>query len=164
MTQRDPDEEVLAVLRASPGRRWLGVGSLSFMGVLLVYVAFATPPAALVWQLFLLVVGAGALWAAEMMRRATMSTILLTETGLFDEDGTVIAPVRDIDSIDRGFFAFKPSNGFLLRLKSQSPRQWRPGMWWRLSRRVGVGGMTPGHQAKNMSEIIAIMLARRDGI
>lgn len=157
-------EEVLAVVRASPGRRFLGILSLSVLGFLLIYIAFAQPPSVLMWQVFLLVVGGISLWGADMMRRATASCVVLTETALSDADGTLIARMEDIASIDRGFFAFKPSNGFLVRLTHADGRKWRPGLWWRIGNRVGVGGMTPGHQAKNMSEIIAIILARRDGI
>ncbi len=158
------NEEVLAVVRASPGRRFLGIVSLSVLGFLLIYIAFVQPPSVLMWQVFLLVVGAIAIWGADMMRRATASCVVLTETRLSDADGTLIARVEDIASIDRGFFAFKPSNGFLVRLNNGEGRKWRPGLWWRIGNRVGVGGMTPGHQTKNMSEIIAIILAKRDGI
>jgi hypothetical protein len=39
---------------------------------------------------------------------------------------------------------------------------WRPGMWWRVGRRIGVGGMTPAHQCKHISEIIAVIMAKRE--
>lgn len=156
----DPDE-ILAVARSSPGRRFLGLGSLGILGFLLVYLAIVEQPT-LVWRLFLLLLGVGALWMTDRMRRATASGIVLTPTGLSDSDGTVIALIEDIDGMDRGVFAFKPSNGFLLRTHGKAPNVWRPGMWWRVGRRIGVGGMTPAHQAKQMSEIIAIMLAQRE--
>ena len=70
--------------------------------------------------------------------------------------------IDEIESIDRGFFAFKPSNGFLLTTKSPGSRTWQPGLWWRIGRRIGVGGMTPGAQSKSVSEIIAIRVAQRD--
>lgn len=154
--------EVLATVRASNGRRFLGLSSLGILGVLLIYIAFMKPPS-FGWQLFLLAVGVSALWIAEMMRRATASSIELTPTELRDSDGTVIALVADIEGMDRGFFAFKPSNGFLLKTKPGSAqRVWRPGLWWRMGRRIGIGGMTPGSQTKFMSEIIATMMATRD--
>ena len=59
-----------ARIEASQPRRWLGIGMLAFMGVLLIYVAMATPPD-LAWQVFLLVMGGLAIWVAEKMRRAT---------------------------------------------------------------------------------------------
>jgi len=111
----------------------------------------------------LLAMGGLALWMADKMRRATAGAIELTATELRDSDGTVIARVEDIIGLDRGVFAFKPSNGFLLRTKpgTGGDRIWRPGLWWRIGRRIGVGGMTPGSQTKFMSEIISAMMAER---
>ncbi|MEQ6248512.1 hypothetical protein ABMC89_06445 [Sulfitobacter sp. HNIBRBA3233] len=160
-TAADPRTEVLAVVQASPGRRVLGITSLGLLGVMVIYLALSSSPEP-VWRVFLLVLGAAAIWMADMMRRATASRIELTETELRDSDGTLIARVEEIDGMDRGFFAFKPSNGFLLRTRAGAQRTWRPGLWWRLGRRIGIGGMTPGSQTKVMSEIIAVMLARRE--
>jgi hypothetical protein len=170
MTNQDMDnssnahgeDEVLAVARASAGRRILGLTSLAGLGVLLIYVAFASPPT-LLWQVFLIGIGAGAIWVADAMRRATASWVELTQTGLRDADGTVIAHLADIEGLDRGFFAFKPSNGFLMKIRTKSSNHWRPGLWWRLGRRIGIGGMTPGNQTKYMAEALAVLMAKRDG-
>ena len=160
--QFEDKDEVLAVVRASLGRRILGLTSLGLLGVLLIYIAFTQPPA-FGWQLFLLVVGGAAIWIAETMRRATASAVELTPTELRDADGTRIALVADIENLDRGFFAFKPSNGFLIRTRQGAARQWRPGLWWRVGRRIGVGGMTPASQTKFMSEVLAALMLERDG-
>ena len=160
MTSHD-DQEVLATARASKGRRFLGLASLSLLGFLLLYIAIARSPD-LVWQLFLILIAAAALWCADAMRRGTSTAVELTKTELRDTDGTLIAKVADIQSMDRGFFAFKPSNGFLIKTKTGDARVWRPGLWWRVGRRIGIGGMTPGHQTKFMSEILAALMAQRD--
>lgn len=157
----EDENEVLAVVRASTGRRVLGIVSLGLLGVLLIYIALSQPPA-LGWQVFLIVVGAASLWCMEAMRRATASAVELTPKVLRDADGTVIAKVADIQGMDRGFFAFKPSNGFLLKTATPGPRMWRPGLWWRTGRRIGIGGMTPGSQTKFMSEVLAAMMASRE--
>ncbi|MFT7441196.1 MAG: hypothetical protein ACI83E_002698, partial [Sulfitobacter sp.] len=68
------DDTVLATARASSGRRLIGLISLGFLGMFLIYVAFTSSPG-LGWQLFLLVVGGGAIWMADFMRRATEGTI-----------------------------------------------------------------------------------------
>lgn len=156
----DPNE-VLATAGASPGRRFLGLVSLGGLGLLLIYIAVTESPA-LEWRIFLLALGAGTLWLADLMRRATATKIELTETELRDTDGTRIALVEEIDGMDRGFFAFKPSNGFLLRTTQKGENTWRPGMWWRVGRRIGVGGMTPAYQCKHISEIIAVIMAKRE--
>ncbi|MEL6450039.1 MAG: hypothetical protein AAFQ19_02180 [Pseudomonadota bacterium] len=153
--------DVLATVQASPGRRILGIGSLWVLSLMVIYVAIVQPPA-MGWQVFLFALGGASLWIAEQMRRATALTLELTADELRDSAGTVLAKTADIASIDRGMFAFKPSNGFLLRLNGGHPRAWRPGLWWRMGSRIGVGGMTPGHQSKFMAEIISAMLAERD--
>ena len=153
-------EQVLAEINASQPRRWLGVGMLIVVGAIAIYVALATPPSP-VWVLFLLVVGSGAILLALRMWQATEFSIELTETELRCTDGNLIALVEDIEAIDAGFFAFKPSNGFLVRTRTQGSRVWRPGLWWRMGRRIGVGGVTPGAQGKTMSQILASMIATR---
>jgi hypothetical protein len=65
--------------------------------------------------------------------------------------------------VERGAFAFKPSNGFLVRLDKPLGRGWAPGLWWRLGRLLGVGGVTSASQSKAMAEILSLELARRAG-
>lgn len=151
----------LASAAASTPRRWMGIGMLAILGGLLLYVAFATPPQQVGWQAFLVVLGLAALFLSEKMRRATELTIHLTQEGLFDSAGTQIAALANIDRVDRGTFAFKPSNGFTLRLKTADTRHWQPGIWWRMGRRVGIGGVMPGAQTKIMAEILQAMIAER---
>ena len=158
----EDENEVLAVVQASLGRRILGLTSLGVLGVLLIYIAFVRPPT-LGFQVFLLVTGMAALWCTDAMRRATASAVELTPKVLRDADGTVIAEVADIQALDRGFFAFKPSNGFLIKTETHGGRLWRPGLWWRMGRRIGIGGMTPGSQTKFMAEVLSALIAERDG-
>lgn len=153
-------DEVLLTVEASGLRRVMGVTMLAVIGVILLYVAISTPPS-IAWLVFLLIVGTGALWLAMRMWQATTQRIELTEEELRCSDGTVIARVADIQTIDRGFFAFKPSNGFLIRTATPGARVWLPGLWWRAGRRIGIGGVTPASQSKAMSEILAAMIAQR---
>lgn len=157
------ETEVLAVIRASPARRLIGVAAVAGLGVLVVYTAFARPPGAFGWQAFLLIFGVFALWLADRMRRATALSVELTREGLRTSDGEAIAGLGEIETLDRGVFAFKPSNGFLLTLREKAPRRWQPGLWWRLGRRVGIGGVVPRAQTKVMAEIIEALVAERGG-
>lgn len=159
--QDQSQPEVLATVQASTGRRIIGIGMLCALSAIVIYVAITSPPA-LVWQIFLIAMGAGCLMIANSVYKATGSALELTQEELRDTTGTVLARLEDVVSIDRGAFAFKPSNGFLLRLSKSHAREWRPGLWWRGGKRVGVGGMTPGRQTKYMSDIIAVMLAERE--
>lgn len=154
-------DDILAEIEASGPRRWLGLGMLLVLGGLLVYLAFAHPPAALGWQLFLIVLGLLSLWMAQRMQTATSRKLYLTEDALTDSEGTVLARIDDVVSVSRGALAMKPSNGFMLKLKDPAPRAWQPGLWWRLGRRLAVGGVTPGRQTRPMADMIAIMIAKR---
>lgn len=154
------DTAVLAVVNVSPPRRWFGIGVLIAMGALLLWMtllrASSAPPG---WQAFLLATGLGTLWLALRMYRATAERIELTEGGLHSSDGREIAAMAEILSVDRGALAFKPSNGFLLRTRSRHPLAWEPGLWWRIGRRVGVGGVTAAAQTKAMADILGARLA-----
>lgn len=153
--------EVLASVSATGVRRVIGVGMLMGLGGAMLYIALVAPPQETWLQLFLLVTGAAALILSDSMRRATRWHLELTKDGLRMSDGTLVAPVEMISGIERGMFAFKPSNGFILRLSEPLGRRWLPGLWWRIGRRVGVGGVTPRPQTKFMADTLQALLAER---
>lgn len=153
----------MATVEASAPRRWMGVGMLVVVGLMVIYVAIATPPS-IGWQIFLIVTGAAALWVSQRLYQATQYRIELTATELRSSTGDIIARVEDVEALDRGVFAFKPSNGFLMRTKEARGRAWQPGLWWRMGRRIGIGGVTPGSQTKFMAETLSALMAERDGL
>jgi len=155
--QNAKEDEIIATLQASGLRRLFAYGAVFFLGAMLILLAFVKPPA-FGWQVFLILLGAGALVVAERLRRATMLGLVLTERELRDTSGQVLTELANIKSVDRGAFAFKPSNGFVLRLHQAQPRVWAPGLWWRFSTRVGVGGVTASGPAKYMAEQIALRI------
>lgn len=153
-------DQVIATLAASPPRRFTGTGMLALLGGLLIYLAFELPTGGS--QILLLVLGVAALLASARLHRATSQVIELTAQELRIKDGSVLAKVDDIQKVERGAFAFKPSNGFLVTLKSNGPRRWAPGLFWSFSRKIGVGGVTGAPQTKGMAEALAILIAERD--
>ncbi|MEO0917456.1 MAG: hypothetical protein AAFY31_10820 [Pseudomonadota bacterium] len=156
-----PDENgIYASVHASPARRLFAYAVLLLLGGVVLYTALAHPPTG-GWLVFLLFFGIGALWLAERLRRATLLRIDLTATDIRDSAGTVLATMDEIKSVERGVFAFKPSNGFTLVVETRKPRGWAPGLWWGMGRRVGVGGVTSAGQAKFMAEQIAFRLNQR---
>lgn len=157
----DPENGVVhARLSAAKGRRFLALCVLYGLAALLVWLAIEGR-ATISGVVLLLGLAVVAAWVGEKMRQSTHGVILLTDDGLFDSDGTQIAAMDEILEITRGAFALKPSNGFTLVLKSQHPRAWRPGVWWRLSRRVGVGGIVSAGAARFMAEQIALRITPR---
>lgn len=155
---------ILASVQASYGRRILGVGSLGGLGLIVLWTALRTPPAELAYSVFMIAVAAAALFCAWRMWDATQMRLILTEArGLEIEGGEVLAPWDQIETVERGMLAFKPSNGFLITLKDKAPRAWAPGVYWRLGRKIGVGGVTGAGEGKAMADILAFHLAQRDG-
>ena len=154
------DDDVIIMLQASQLRRVFAYGAVFGLGALVILLAFLSPPT-LGFQIFLIALGAATLVLAERLRRATLLGIVLTETDLRDTGGQILTTMDNIRSVDRGAFAFKPSNGFVLRLHESGPRVWAPGLWWRFSTRIGVGGVTASGPAKYMAEQIALRIAAR---
>ncbi len=157
----EPDKDgIYATVQASQGRRMFGYAVLFLLGALVIYTTLSHPPA-LHWMIFMLVFGVAMLWLAERLRRATTLMVTLTADELRDSSGTVLARLDDVDSVSRGAFALKPSNGFTLVMKHRQANAWAPGIWWRIGRRVGVGGATAAGQSRFMAEQIALRLAAR---
>lgn len=152
------DDEVLAAITPSLFRRWLAVILLVLSGGLLIYFAMGAQVSGLAWKALVLATGAGLVVLADRMRRATAQSIVLTPEGLRESAGRALCRLDDIARVERGAFAFKPSNGLLVHLKTPGAAGWAPGLWWRFGRRIGIGGVTSAGQAKAMSDIISLKL------
>lgn len=153
--------QLLATVSPSPGRRIVAVGMLAAMGVLLLWIAIAAPPRELVWQIAIAVLGAFGAWLSRTVWIASAVGVELTRDELRLTDGTTLCRVEHIRSVDRGPFALKPSGGFVVTLDRPAPRGWTPGIWWRLGRRLGVGGVTSAMEGKYMADVIAAMVEER---
>lgn len=156
------DDDIEMELTASGGRRVIGVGSVASLGIIMLYLAMVQAPGA-EWRVFMVAFAGLSLWMAQRMWRATAHRLELTPEGLRSSDGRVIAAMEDVVSVDRGVFAFKPSNGFMVRLSRKGSFAWEPGLWWRIGRRVGVGGVTHRTPARVMAETMQMWIAQRRG-
>lgn len=157
----DPDENgIYATVNSSGARRIFACTVLYGLGALLVYVALSGATG-LGGKVGLLGFGALVLVLGEKLRHATRLEIELTETEVRDSTGRVLTLLEDVVSVERGAFALKPSNGFTMVLRNKAPRAWVPGMWWRMGRRVGVGGTTGAGASKFMAEQISFRIAQR---
>ncbi|GGE38493.1 hypothetical protein [Actibacterium pelagium] len=144
-------------IQASNTRRIIAMIVLVSLGGLMIYSA-ATADIAIWERLLLTALGLATLYMSDWMRRATLGWLELRDEGIFDQDGRLLAPIEDITGLDRGHLAFKPSNGFVIRLSSNGTRAWAPGLWWRSGDRLGVGGVTSAAQCKAMAEILTLRL------
>ena len=160
MSESAPDAP-LAVLEPSQPRRWAGIATSGLLGGLLVVIGVAGE-APLVWQVIFVASGAGVLWSAARMRMATSRNVILTREALATSDGIHIARVDNVRTVERGVFALKPSNGFLVRLEApEAPAAWAPGLYWRRGTFVGIGGVVSSGQARAMAEILSLLIHDR---
>lgn len=152
------EDEVLIKISPSPFRRWTAILVFVALGLVLLWLAFMGA-GDLVWQGFFLAIGLAAFWMSDVLRRSTMQEIELTRDEIRTSDGRVLTSVDNVRNVEKGAFAFKPSNGFLVRLKAPSGRGWAPGIWWQGGTFLGVGGVVSAGQAKAMAEILAALIA-----
>ncbi|TRD21578.1 hypothetical protein [Palleronia caenipelagi] len=158
----EPHSDLLASLNPSPARRYLAAGVFLGLGLILMTVAMKPAEGEAVGRIALVVMGLASLGAGWAVWRASSRALYLTSEALIQSDGQVVAPLSQIAGVERGVFAMKPSNGFVLRLREPLPRHWSPGMWWRFGKRVGVGGITAPAEGKAMADILALRLAEQN--
>ncbi|MEM7718736.1 MAG: hypothetical protein AAF222_05995 [Pseudomonadota bacterium] len=151
------DDDIIMTLAPSIGRRVLGAGSLAALGVVLLSLVFEAEG---LWSAVFLVVAILVLLAAQRLWTATADRLELTRHELRTGSGRVLTPLENVESVDRGAFAFKPSNGFLVKLTRPAGAGWSPGLWWQRGRLLGVGGVVRGGEARAMAELIS---AHKDG-
>ncbi len=151
----------LARLEISQARRSIGVALQGGLGLFLLYIVAMRPGAEMLGSLVLAAMGFAMLWFAWKFWRATDAALVLTTEGLFSTDGRHFCTYADIEKVDRGFFAFRPSSGFVIICKTRKKRGWAPGLWWAFGHHIGIGGATGRPQAKQMADIISVMLTER---
>ena len=150
--------ETIAKLAPSTARFWSALVIITAFGALLLWIAATGAAGTAIGTIISLVSSALAFYAATVINKIKNRSLILTRDGLFDDQGTALCKMENIESLDRSFFAFKPSNGFVIKLKSKTDRAWVPGLWWRYGKRVGVGGVTSVAQAKAMADTLTLLL------
>ncbi len=158
----DPDE-VLARITPKPARRVFATGVTGILGIILIYIAAAFPPAELVWLAFLIALGALCVFWAWRVWQASAAVLELTRREMREAGGRQLFLTDEVDRVDNSPFAFKPAAGFLVHLKTRHPRVYAPGLWWRAGRRVAIGGVTGRAEGKAVVELLNVILADREG-
>ncbi|WIV51570.1 hypothetical protein QQG91_03730 [Marivivens sp. LCG002] len=149
-----PDEKgVIARITPNNFRRTVAYVAIALLGALFLLLAL-NGGMATIWIAVLFVLGLGSLYLAEMLRRASAVTLEVTTQEVRDSSGRVLCALAEVQKVERGAFALKPSNGFSIVLKSKAPFAWAPGLWWRMGNRIGVGGVVSAGQAKAFAEAI----------
>jgi hypothetical protein len=154
-------EQVLARLDPSQPRRVMGVVVQVALGCVLVSLALGFPREQMALRLLLVAMGGLVFFGTYLTWRATATGLVLTATALRDDSGRLLAEVANVREVSRGAFALKPSHGFSLVLYQGMGFAWVPGLWWRVGKRVGIGGVTPSQPARYMAEVVAALIAGR---
>jgi len=164
MAKKDKLPEIIGYIDPRPARRITAVAGVGLLGTLLIYIAATHPPRDIAWLLFLVLVGAWCLYISWRMWVVTGVRLELTKDELREQNGRVLFAIEELERVDRGFFAFKPANGFLIKLKDKTTRgrAYAPGLWWRAGRTIMVGGVVSGRQAKAVADLIKVLILERD--
>lgn len=163
MSVRFGDGDVILEIRPSLFRRGISLLAIAAVVVLLMRAALFEPELDPFVRAFIIALSAGAAILAVSFYRATEVGLELTKDQLRDTNGRVLFDLDQIERVDRGLFALKPSNGMSVYLKTPASFVWQPGLWWRFGRRIGIGGATAPAQAKAIVEALTLLQASEDG-
>ena len=155
---RDDRSKPICEISPSGPRRIFGIAMLAALGAMFIWVGFLTFKSNFVTAAVLGILGIASFWCASVVASATSASIRLIQKGLVTSDKIIVAELDNIKAVERGLFALKPSSGFVILLKKPMPLVWKPGLWWRFGRRIGIGGATTAAEGKIMAEAIQSML------
>ena len=141
-------------LDVGPARHWAALVLVAVLAVVLARQALV-PELPWIVRALVFILGVACVWVVFALVRRGPSCISVTNDSLVDNFGRVICTLDQIEKIDHGAFALKPSKGFLIRLRNPANPGWHPGLWWRYGTRIGVGGMTPAAETKLLAEVLA---------
>lgn len=162
LTKNAPGK-ALAAIRRPEWLRWTMVAALVAIAGAIFWIVIGDGERSGAQIILLTLASAGCLFLALAASRAKGQAVILTNEGFFDDEGELLCPLDQVERVDAGLMAFRPSKGFLVRLKTPAPRGWSPGLWWRIGKRFAVGGATPGRDGKAMADLLANIIAERDG-
>lgn len=149
----------ICTISPSGARRAFGIAMLAALGAMFIWIGFVSVKTNTVTAATFGVLGIASFWCASVVFSATSASILLLRKGLVTSDDIIVAELDNIKAVERGLFALKPSSGFVILLKKPMPLVWKPGLWWRFGRRIGVGGATAAAEGKIMAEAIQALMS-----
>jgi len=156
-----PGATILEAASTTP-RRIAGFAAVATLGVLLIWFGF-TKPLAVGTKGGMILFGGFCLWLAVRLWDVSRRSLILTPEGLSDSTGRVVVSVADVREVQRSALTVKPSNGFTVVTNKPLPPSWVPGVWWRVGRWIGVGGLLRPGDAKALAEILQALATLRSG-
>lgn len=147
------------VLYPARSRRIMACGLMALVALMLIWSAIVDPISDMSSRALRVGFGALAAWAAFELWRITSHGLVLSLDALKDTDGTELVKLSDIKSVQRGVFALKPSHGMLVKAHVKVSGRWRPGLYWRYGRTLGIGGMTPKATTKAFADALEMRVS-----
>ena len=136
--------------------RWIMIAAIVVLFVMTLGAAIDLMSRAMLPALVLALFAAAIGWFGQALFFTKARAVIFEGDRLYDDSGVEICHLDDVAELEKGLHLFKPSSGFVLKLKTKQPAAWSPGLWWRIGHRVGVGGATPGRRAKAMADAIVM--------
>ena len=101
-----------------------------------------------------------AFWFKRFLSQYSNVGFLINKMGLYDLHENLICRISDIQRVDSSPYTFKSANGFIIILKEKTSFQLVPGLYWRLGRRISVGGLISKNESKLLSTAVANFLEK----
>ena len=101
-----------------------------------------------------------AIWFRSFLQRYSKVGFLINQSGLFNLDGSIVCEIGDIERIDVSPYTFKSANGFIVILKTKSSFKSIPGLYWRLGKRLSIGGLVSKNESKFLSHTLSGFLEK----
>lgn len=154
-------EPIVVTVRRPEAFRWVLIFVAGGLALASLSIAFASVGRSAPTGVAMIAVAALTAWFCRALFISKAHEVCFDGERLYDDDGVLLCRIEEIVRVERGLAFFKPSSGFSLMLRETGDRAWSPGLWWRLGRRVGVGGATPGRAGRDMADAITGALAAR---
>jgi hypothetical protein len=147
---------IILSIGPSPARRYFAVICFVTLALVLIGLVVQGSPS-FVWQAFFLGTAIASLLGAKRLYQGTDDEIELTRSELRTKSGRLLTTIDNVNVVERGPFAFKPSNGFLVRLHAPCGKGWTPGLFWQRGTYLGVGGAINAGHTRAMAEAITAL-------
>lgn len=147
---------IILSIGPSPARRYFAVICFVALAVVLIGLVVQGSPSIL-WQAVFLGTAIASLLGAKRLYQGTEDEVELTRTELRLRSGRLLTTIDNVNVVERGPFAFKPSNGFLVRLHAPCGKGWTPGLFWQRGTYLGIGGAINAGHTRAMAEAITAL-------
>ena len=100
-------------------------------------------------------------WFKNFLKKYSKVGFLINEQGLFNLDKSPICKMHEIDRVDASPYTFKSANGFIIILKTKNSFESVPGLYWKLGKRISIGGLVSKNESKFLAGLLMQFLEKQ---